>query len=97
MTQIPPELEPALLVDEVGIETGIYEKYRLKTAHQPIFRREAAELVPFAVEARVAPFRGGEACPAGLFEDKSSNPTVRLRGGPVPDPASAQPSKCRHR
>jgi EAL domain-containing protein (putative c-di-GMP-specific phosphodiesterase class I) len=65
----PQDLERALVVDEIGIETGIYKNYRLKTAHQPIFRREGAELVPFAVEARVAPFREGSAvAPAEFFE-----------------------------
>ncbi|NGO54437.1 EAL domain-containing protein [Allomesorhizobium camelthorni] len=66
----PHDLESALNVDEVGIETGIYGNYRLKTAHQPIFRREGAELIPFAVEARVAPFREGSAvAPAEFFEE----------------------------
>jgi EAL domain-containing protein (putative c-di-GMP-specific phosphodiesterase class I) len=66
----PPDLERALVVDEVGIETGIYGNYGLKTAHQPIFRRKGAELVPFAVEARVAPFRAGNAvAPAEFFEE----------------------------
>ncbi|WP_353645010.1 EAL domain-containing protein [Mesorhizobium sp. WSM2239] len=65
----PPDLDRALFVDEIGIETGIYGNYRLKTAHQPIFRREGAELIPFAVEARVVPFRGGSAiAPAEFFE-----------------------------
>jgi EAL domain-containing protein (putative c-di-GMP-specific phosphodiesterase class I) len=68
-TGSPKKLDRALLVDEVGIETGRYGSYRLKTAHQPIFRRESAELVPFAVEARVAPFRRGSAmAPAEFFE-----------------------------
>lgn len=66
----PQDLESALNVDEVGIETGIYGNYRLKTAHQPIFRREGAKLIPFAVEARVAPFREGSAvAPAEFFEE----------------------------
>lgn len=66
----PQDLRTALVVDEVGIETGIYGYYRLKTAHQPIFRREGAGLVPFAVEARVVPFRGGSAvAPAEFFEE----------------------------
>jgi EAL domain-containing protein (putative c-di-GMP-specific phosphodiesterase class I) len=64
------DLERALVVDEIGIETGIYGNYRLKTAHQPIFRREGAELISFAVEARVAPFRRGSAvAPAEFFEE----------------------------
>lgn len=66
----PQDLERALVVDEVGIETGIYGKYRLKTAHQPIFRRKGAELVPFGVEARVSPFReGSTVAPAEFFEE----------------------------
>ncbi len=66
----PLELERALFADEIGIETGIYGHYRLKTVHQPVFRRERAGLVPFAVEARVAPFRQRSAvAPAAFFEE----------------------------
>ena len=66
----PLDLEQALIVDEIGIETGIYGKYRLKTAHQPIFRREGSDLVPFAVEARILPHREGKTvAPVEFFED----------------------------
>ena len=65
-----PNLERALLVDEVGIETGIYGKYRLKTAHQAIYGREGANLALLGVEARVAPLLGGRAVtPAEFFEE----------------------------
>jgi EAL domain-containing protein (putative c-di-GMP-specific phosphodiesterase class I) len=67
---IPSDPERALFADEVGIETGIYGRYRLKTAHQPIFSREGGNLVPFAVEARVAPLRqGSPVAPAEFFEE----------------------------
>lgn len=60
-------VEQAIFVDEVGLEIGIYGNYRLKTSYQPIFRREGSELVPFAVEARVAPHRKGARMTAAEF------------------------------
>jgi EAL domain-containing protein (putative c-di-GMP-specific phosphodiesterase class I) len=66
----PSDLARALFVDEVGIETGIYGKYRLKTAHQPIFSRDGANLALFGVEARVSPLLGGRAvAPAEFFAE----------------------------
>jgi EAL domain-containing protein (putative c-di-GMP-specific phosphodiesterase class I) len=54
------DIEKAIFVDEVGLEVGIYGPYRLKTSYQPIFRREGPNVVPFALEARVAPYLMGK-------------------------------------
>lgn len=63
------EVDRAIFVDEVGLEIGIYGQYRLKTSYQPIFRREGSNLVPFALEARVAPYREGQQTTATEFFD----------------------------
>lgn len=63
------EVDRAIFVDEVGLEIGIYGQYRLKTSYQPIFRREGSNLVPFALEARVAPHRQGRQTTATEFFD----------------------------
>ena len=59
----------ATFVDEVGIEYGIYGAYRLRSAFQPIFRREGAWLVPFAVEGLLAPSVRGKLVPPLDFFD----------------------------
>lgn len=64
---MPEDIEKAIFVDEIGLEIGIYGDYRLKTSYQPIFRREGPNLVPFALEARVAPQRAGVQIPATEF------------------------------
>ena len=50
----PAPFSESILVDDNGIEYGIYGDFRLRSAYQPIFRREGATLVPFAVEGLVA-------------------------------------------
>ena len=62
-TLVPADVNDAIVVDEVGIETGLYRDYRLKTSYQPIFRREGESLRPVAVDAFVAPFRDGVLVP----------------------------------
>ncbi|WP_195163065.1 EAL domain-containing protein [Mesorhizobium sp. NBSH29] len=56
-----------IFADEVGLEYAIYGQTRLKTAFQPIFRAQGLALLPFAVEARVAPRLQGVAVAAGEF------------------------------
>jgi EAL domain-containing protein (putative c-di-GMP-specific phosphodiesterase class I) len=69
MIDLPPSVEQALFVDEIGIGTARYGEYKLKTVHQPIFRREGPNLVPFAVEARIAPHLDGKpVAPAQFFD-----------------------------
>ena len=41
------DVEKAIIADEIGLETGIYGQYRLKTSYQPIFRRDGATLALF--------------------------------------------------
>ena len=59
----PAYFSEAIFVDEVGIEYGIYSDYRLRSAFQPIFRREGTLLVPFAVEGLIAPRLAGKPVP----------------------------------
>lgn len=50
----------SVLVDEVGIEVGVFGDYRLKTTYRPVFRRlDGMLLEPFAVEASISPFLRG--------------------------------------
>lgn len=73
-----PDTDKAIIADEIGIETGLYHDYRLKTAYQPIFRREGSRLCPFAVEGLAMPYLFGMRVPSfGFFggmppEDRSS-------------------------
>ncbi|MET0574246.1 MAG: EAL domain-containing protein, partial [Mesorhizobium sp.] len=63
MTETSPQLgdvEKAIIADEIGLETGIYGQYRLKTSYQPIFRRDGATLALFGLEARLAPQLAGK-------------------------------------
>lgn len=66
----PSSMADAIHVDEVGIEMGVLGDFRLKSAYQPVFRREAGELRPVAIEGKVAPFLHGEPVPALDFLDK---------------------------
>lgn len=60
----------AVVVDEVGIESGRYGPFHLKSAYQPVFRRQGDALVPFAVEGLIMPFIEGEPVqPGRLFEE----------------------------
>jgi len=63
----PASVADAIFVDEVGIEIGLLGDFRLKSAYQPIFKREGAELRPMAIEGRVAPFLEGKAVAATDF------------------------------
>lgn len=63
----PASVAEAIFVDEVGIEIGLLGDFRLKSAYQPIFRREGAELRPIAIEGKVAPFLEGKSAAATEF------------------------------
>lgn len=66
----PPRVSDSIIVDEIGIESGRYQDFVLKTAYQPVFRTAGAFLRPFAVEGFVVPFREGRRVPvARLFEN----------------------------
>jgi EAL domain-containing protein (putative c-di-GMP-specific phosphodiesterase class I) len=60
-------LDDAIIVDEVGIESGGYGIYRLRCLYQPIFERRGRMLRTVAVEGRVAPYVAGEEAPEAVF------------------------------
>ncbi|RLP25438.1 EAL domain-containing protein [Mesorhizobium sp. YM1C-6-2] len=60
-------LDDALIVDEIGIESGCYGIYRLRSLYQPIFRRREKTLKMVAVEGTAAPYIGGEEVPSEVF------------------------------
>ena len=67
---VPPSLVGnAILVDEVGLESGVYGQYHLRSAIQPIFERRGAHLVPVAAEGLVSPHLAGEAIEPHRFFD----------------------------
>ncbi|WEX11198.1 EAL domain-containing protein [Chelativorans sp. AA-79] len=53
-------IDDAINVDEVGIETGRYGPYYLKTLYQPIFCNTADGLQPCGVEGLAGPQREGQ-------------------------------------
>ncbi|WP_309083161.1 EAL domain-containing protein [Chelativorans sp.] len=53
-------IDQAILVDEVGIETGRYGPYHLKTLYQPIYRNTREGLKPCGVEGLAGPQREGQ-------------------------------------
>jgi EAL domain-containing protein (putative c-di-GMP-specific phosphodiesterase class I) len=66
----PKLVDDAISIDEVGIESGRYRGLLLRSAYQPIFRRDGGVLVPFAVEGLIVPYAdGGPVPPARLFEN----------------------------
>lgn len=57
----------AIFADEIGLEYGIYDPFRLRSAYQPIFQPRGGQLVPVAVEALIEPHIAGKATPATEF------------------------------
>ncbi|TKT80375.1 EAL domain-containing protein [Aquamicrobium sp. LC103] len=53
------EIDDLIAADEVGIETGLLGEFRLKTAYEPIFRRQGQGFVPFGVKGQAKPFLQG--------------------------------------
>jgi len=53
-------IEEAIQVDEVGIETGRYGPYFLKTLYQPIFCNTDEGLIPCGVEGLAGPHKDGQ-------------------------------------
>lgn len=60
-------LDDALIVDEIGIESGCYGLYRLRSLYQPIFKRREKTMKMVAVEGTTAPFVAGEEVPSEVF------------------------------
>lgn len=61
------KLDDAIVVDEIGIESGAYGIYRLRCLYQPIFERRGKSLHMVAVEGVVAPYVAGEDVPEEVF------------------------------
>lgn len=69
----PQFVGDAIVVDEIGIETGIYGEYRLKSSYQPIFAPRADLLFPVAAEGLVTPLLLGRfVSPAAFFDQVPS-------------------------
>ncbi len=66
---LPQIVGDAILVDEVGLESGVYGRYRLRSAYQPIFESRGPLLLPVAVEGVAAPHLAGEAIDPARFLD----------------------------
>jgi EAL domain-containing protein (putative c-di-GMP-specific phosphodiesterase class I) len=66
----PLLVSDAIIVDEVGIESGVYGKYRLKSSYQPIFARQGSLLWPVAVEGLILPHLAGKPVSPDLFFDQ---------------------------
>ena len=60
-------LDDAIIVDEIGIESGRYGIYRLRSLYQPIFKRREKTLKIVAVEGTAAPYVAGEEVPSEVF------------------------------
>ena len=60
-------LDDAIIVDEIGLESGCYGLYRLRSLYQPIFKRREKTLKMIAVEATTAAFVANEQVPAEVF------------------------------
>ena len=60
-------LDDTIIVDEIGIESGGYGIYRLRSLYQPIFERRGQTLHAIAVEGTVAPYVAGEEAPPEMF------------------------------
>ncbi len=63
----PLRLDDAIIVDEIGIESGGYGLYRLRSLYQPIFERRGRNLHMVAVDGTVTPFVSGEIAPPEMF------------------------------
>ncbi len=66
-TQQPRPGDPRVLLDEVGIASVVWNRFRLKTAFQLAYRHETGRLRPFAVEGRALPCLDGVAIAPALF------------------------------
>ncbi len=57
---VRPHVGDAIVVDEVGLESGVYGRYRLRSSYQPIFERVGRLLAPVAVEGLILPHLAGQ-------------------------------------
>lgn len=56
---LPSDFAARIVADEVGLEFGIHDEYRLRCAIQPVFRHKDGRLSPVAVDAEVVAYRQG--------------------------------------
>ena len=89
--RLAAELERALDLDEVGIASARFDGYRLKTSHQPIFRRDEDVLTPFGVEARLVAGAGRGQAGTGRVLRHAAGRASQLRRGALP------PAECEER
>ncbi len=64
----PLRLEDSIIADEIGLESGGYGIYRLRSLYQPIYERRGRSLHMVAVEGTVAPYVAGEIVPPEMFD-----------------------------
>ncbi|WP_188721425.1 EAL domain-containing protein [Nitratireductor aestuarii] len=85
---LPDDILNAIHVDEVGLETGLYGDFRLRTIYHPIFLREGREAaVPWGVEGRVQAMLGSKPFPDEAFRastDTDDEPMVAALRGLLP-------------
>lgn len=62
-------VDSAILVDEIGIETGQYDPYTLKTTYRTIFRRSDDGILPWGVVAGVQLIHDGKPVSRSNFLD----------------------------
>lgn len=60
-------LDDAIIVDELGLESGGYGIYRLRCLYQPIFERRELTLCAVAAEGKATPYVAGEEVPSEVF------------------------------
>lgn len=65
--KVPGLPEGSIIVDEIGLETGLLGPYRLRTMYQPIFRLSGNMLIPVGVEGFVQPWLDQEAMAPDAF------------------------------
>lgn len=66
-SQHKARLDEAIIVDELGLESGGYGIYRLRCLYQPIFERRDLSMHAVAVEGTAAPYVAGEEVPSDVF------------------------------
>ena len=93
----PTYVSDAIVVDEVGLESGVYGRYRLRSSYQPIFERLGRLLVPVAVEGLISPHLAGRAGPAAAVLRRDPGQRQAVHREHVPGAASAQSSQHRRR
>lgn len=84
----PEDILNAIHVDEVGLETGLYGDFRLRTIYHPIFLRDGREAaVPWGVEGRVQAMLDNKPFPNEAFRastDTDDEPLVAALRGLLP-------------